>query len=121
MLTGQMANGASLNTLGDLVIDLLQLIPYCAALLILTAAAWFVLRLIRAHLSKTELSPTDYLESFRKLHEEGELTHEEFRIVRRLVSLRMNQSPEKPKPDYSLLNETSPPEPVGKNSGNIPK
>jgi len=121
MLTGQIANGANPNTLGDLVVNLLQIIPYCTTLLILTAAAWFVLRLIHAYLSKTELRQADYLESFQKLHEEGELTNEEFRIVRRLVSLRINQSPEEPKPDVSLLNKVSPPQPVGKTSGNIPK
>ena len=110
-----------MDRLLDLIISLLQLIPVCAALLILTVVAWYVLRLIRADLLKTELSPADYLESFQKLREEGELTTEEFRIIRRLVSLQITQSPGEPKPDYSLLNKSSPSRPTDNPSGNTPK
>ena len=103
-----------MDRLLDLVVSLLQLIPWCAALVVLTAVAWYALRLIRVHLSKTELKPADYLESFQKLRDEGQLTAEEFRIIRQLVSLQLTQSPAEQrgsrvsKADYSLLNKTPP-------------
>jgi hypothetical protein len=105
----------------ELIINLLYLIPSCAVLLIWTAAAWYAAVLIRAHLSKTELHPADYLESFKKLHEEGKLTAEEFRIIRGLLSLQLTRSPCKPKPDYSLLNKHSPSQLPDRPSGNIQK
>jgi hypothetical protein len=110
------------NTLGDLIIELFRVVPYCVLLLILAVVSWYALRLIRVHLSKTELRPADYLESFQKLHEEGELTNEEFRLVRGLISLQLTRSPDEPKPDYSLLNQNAPPltvdRPSGKNQKN---
>jgi len=109
------------DRLFELIISLLYLIPYCAVLLILTAAAWYAAKLIRVHLSKTELHSADYLESFQKLHEEGKLTAEEFRIIRRLLSIQLTRSPGKLKPDYSLLNKHPPSQPMDKSSGNIPK
>jgi len=110
-----------MDRLLELIISLLWLIPSCAVLLILTVVAWYGLQLIRAHLSKTELRPADYLESFRKLHDEGKLTTEEFRIIRQLVSLQLTRSPDKPKSDYSLLNKISPSQSTDRPSGNIPK
>jgi len=97
-----------MDRLLELIISLLNLLPRCAVLLILTAIAWYVLRSFRANLSKTELQPLNYLESFKKLHEEGKLTPEEFRIIKQLVSLKLTQSPGEPKTDYSLLNKSSP-------------
>ena len=91
-----MPNGAI-----DVVIRLLQLIPYCALVLILSVVSWHVLRILRAKLSKTELKPADYLKTFQKLHEEGELTIEEYRLVRRLISLQQTRSLDAPKPDFS--------------------
>jgi len=111
-----------MDELLGLTIRLLQLVPYCAVLLILMAVMWYAARLIRAHLSKTELRPVDYLESFRKLHDDGKLTTEEFRIIRQLVSLQLTRSPDKPKSDYySLLNKNSPSQSTDRPSGNIPK
>ena len=104
----------------ELIVRILQIIPYCAAVLVLIAAVWFVLRSLRANLSKTEYSHTDYLKSFQKLREEGNLTEEEFRIIKRLVSLQVSRSLNEPNPDYSLLNKTFP-LPVDHPSGNIPK
>jgi len=98
-----------------------QVAPYCIVLLILVIVSWHALRLIRVHLSKTERRPVDYLESFRKQHEEGELTGEEFRLIRRLISLQLTQSPDEPNPDFSLLNQNSPSNPADRPSGNIPK
>jgi len=104
----------AMDRLLDLVVSLLQLIPWFAALVILTVVAWYALRLIRVHLSKTELKPANYLESFQKLRDEGQLTAEEFRIIRQLVSLQLTQSPADQqssrvsKADYSLLNKTPP-------------
>jgi len=108
-------------TMDELIMRLLQLVPQCAALLILTVAAWFLLRLLREDLSKTELRPADYLKSFQKLREEGNLTDEEFRIIRKMVSLQISRNPEEPQPDYSLLNKNAPPQPVDRPSGNFPK
>jgi len=117
---------ARMDELLGLIIRLLWLIPIGAVLLILTAAAWYASQLIREHLAKTELKPTDYLESFRKLHEEGKLTTEEFRIIKRLVSLQMTRSPDTPKQgepniDYSLLNRSPPSQSTDRPSGNFPK
>ena len=109
-----------MDRLLDLIISLLQLIPWCAAMVILIAVAWYAVRLFRVHLSKTELKPADYLESFQKLRDEGQLTTEEFRIIRQLVSLQLTQSPAETKPDYSLLNKSPPPS-VNRPSGNFPK
>ena len=109
------------NEVVDVIIRLLQVVPYCALLLVLLIVSWYVLRLIRANLSKTELKPVNYLESFQKLHEEGKLTVEEFRIIRRLLSLPLTRSHDEPKPDFSLLNRTSPSQPADHPSGNIPK
>jgi hypothetical protein len=114
-------DGDSATRLGDVIVGLFQVIPSCIVLLLLMGLSWYALRLIRVHLSKTELSSTEYLESFQKLHEEGELTDEEFRLVRRLVSLQLTRSPDAPKPDYSLLNQNAPPQPVDRPSGKIPK
>jgi len=106
----------------SVIIDIIfRVAPYCALLLILIIVSWYALRLLRVHLSKTELCPADYLESFQKLYEEGELTGEEFRLVRRLISLRLTRSPDESKPDFSLLNQNFPPRPVDHPSGNIPK
>jgi len=91
----------AMDNLLELIIRLLQLLPQCAALLVLTAAAWFLLRLLRANLSKTELQPVDYLEFFQKLKEEGELTEEEFRIIKGLVSLQTIRRFNESKPDFS--------------------
>ena len=109
------------NNLPDVIIRLLQIVPYFALLLVLLIISWYVLRILRANLSKTELKPADYLESFQKLHEAGELTGEEFRLVRRLISLQFTRSLDEPKLDYSLLNTHFPPHPVDRPSGNIPK
>jgi hypothetical protein len=95
--------------------------PYCVALVILMVAAWYTLRLIRAHLAKTEFHPADYLESFQKLHEKGELSQEEFRIVKKLISLQLTRSPDEPKIDYSLLNQNSPSRLADRSSGKIQK
>jgi len=111
----------ALVMLGDPIVRLVLNSVVLAVLLILLILSWLVLRLLRANLSKTELRPADYLESFQKLHEEGELTKEEFRIIRGLLSLQLTRSPDEPKPDYSLLNATSPSQPVNRPSGNIPK
>jgi len=105
----------------ELIIRLLQLVPVCAVLLILTVAAWFGLRLLRAKLSKTELQPADYLESFQKLKEEGELSDEEFRIIRGLISLQTSRSPDEAQPDFSPLNRHFPQQPAGRSSGNFQK
>jgi hypothetical protein len=110
-----------MDELLGLIIRLLHLIPIVAILLILTVVAWYGLRLIRVHLSKTELKPADYLESFQKLHEEGKLTTEEFRIIRQLVSLQFTRSPGEPNPNYSLLNKSTPSRPKNRPSENIPK
>ena len=100
----------------------IRLLQHCVVLLILIMAVWCATRLIRAHVSKTELRPADYLESFKKLHDEGKLTTEEFRIIRQLVSLQLTRSPDKPKSDYySLLNKNSPSQSTDRPSGNIPK
>jgi len=107
-----------MDKLFDLIIRLIWIGLYCAVMLIVAIVAW---RLFHAHLAKTELKPADYLESFKKLHEEGKLTAEEFRIVRQLVSLQLTQSPGEPKPDYSLLNKSSPSQPMARTSGNFPK
>ena len=93
--------------------------PHCLIVLVLLALAMYVLRLIRANLAKTELHPINYLESFKKLHAEGKLTSEEYRIIRQLLSLQLTRSPNEPKPDYSLLNSL--PRPVDNPSGNFPK
>jgi hypothetical protein len=114
-------DGNAFATLADLIVELFRVAPYCVALLILMIVAWYASRLIRVHLSKTEFRPTDYLESFQKLHEEGELTGEEFRLVRRLISLQQTRSPQEPKLDYSLLNQNAPPQPVDRPSGKITK
>jgi len=110
------------NNLDKLIGELIQTIPYCTALLVVMVLAWFASRLLRVHLSKTELRPTDYLESFQKLHEEGELTKEEFRIIRMLLSLQISQHseipPKKLTADFSILNHHSP-SPLAENpSGN---
>jgi hypothetical protein len=110
-----------MDKLVELIEGYLRTAPYCTVLIILTAAAWYALRLFREHLLKTELRPTDYLESFQKLHEEGELTLEEFRIVQKLISLQLTRSPDEPKPDYALLNKNSPSQPADRPSGKIPK
>ena len=88
-------------TLDELIIRLLQTVPYGVVLMVSSVLSWYVLRLIRAKLLKTELRPKDYLESFQKLHEEGELTKEEYRLVRRLISLHQTRSLDAPKPDFS--------------------
>jgi len=110
-----------MDELLGLIIRLLHLIPIIAILLILTVVAWYGLRLIRVHLSKTELKPADYLESFQKLRDEGQLTTEEFRIIRQLVSLQLTQSPAESKQDYSLLNKSPPTSPTDRPSGKFPK
>ena len=104
----------------DTIFKLFQVVPSCVTLLIVLVLTVFVLRLIRANMSKTELRPEDYLKSFQKLREEGKLTEEEFRIVRGLLSLQLVRNPDEPK-DYSLLNKISPQKPVDRTSGNIAK
>ena len=96
------------NTLGDLFVGLFQIIPSCIVLLVLIVLSWYALRLFRVHLSKTEFRPVDYLESFRKLYETGELTSEEFRLIRKLISLQLTRSLDEPKSDFSLPNQNSP-------------
>jgi uncharacterized membrane protein len=96
-------------------------IIYSIVLAIILAVAWFVLRSIRSHLLKTELRPMNYLESFQKMHEEGKLSGEEFRIIRRLVSLQISQSLREQKPNYTLLNKNTPRQLADHPSGNIPK
>ena len=76
-----------------LIVKLLQLIPYCVALVILLIITWYALRLFRANMEKTELKPMDYLESFQKLQKEGKLTDEEYRIIREIVSLQNQPKP----------------------------
>jgi len=100
---------------------IIRLIPIMAILLLLPVVAWFALRLFRVHLSKTELRPADYLETFQKLHDKGKLTTEEFRIIRQLVSLQLTRSPGEPNTDYSLLNKSPPSQPKNRPSENIPK
>ena len=107
-----------MDSLLDLIIRLLWVGIYSAALLILTIADW---RLIRVYLSKTEFKQTDYLESFQKLHEEGKLTAEEFRIIKKLLSLQLNRTPREAKPDYSLLNKSTPSLSTDQKSGKMPK
>ena len=85
----------------SVIIRLLQIIPYFALLLVLLMVTWYVLRLLRANLAKTELRPVDYLESFQKLYEEGELTLEEYRLVKRLISLQPPQCLDRSKPNFS--------------------
>jgi len=92
-----------------LISTILQLVLYGAVLVVMLIAAWYGLCLFRANLSKTELRPADYLEFFQKMQEEGNLTEEEFRIIRKLVSLQISRSPDEPKPDFSLLNNSVPP------------
>ena len=101
----------------DLIVQLVPLVLNCVLLLVLLLLTWYVFRLIRANLSKTELRLIDYLESFQKLHEEGKLTSEEYRIIKRLLSLQLTRSPDESKPDFSLL--SSPQRPVDSPSGNI--
>jgi len=116
-----------MDELLGLIIRLLHLIPVIVILLILTVVAWYGLRLFRVHLSKTELRPADYLETFQKLHEEGKLTTEEFRIIRQLVSLQITRSPGEPQSpresqaDYSILNKSPPSQLIDPPSGNISK
>ena len=92
----------------DLIVRLMQLAPNCLVVLILMIGAWYAARVFRANLAKTELKPVDYLESFQKMREEGKLTEEEFRIIRELVSLQINRSPDKSESGYSLLNKSFP-------------
>jgi len=92
----------------ELIIRLIPLVQSCVLLLILLVVVGLASRLFRVNLAKTELRPADYLESFRKLQEEGKLTDEEFRIIRTLVSLQINRSLDSTKPDFSLLNKIPP-------------
>ena len=91
----------TMEKLIELIEGYLQVAPWCAAALILIVAAWYFLRLYRDHLSKTEYRPADYLESFQKLHEEGELTGEEYRIVKRIISLQPTRRPDEPTPKFA--------------------
>jgi hypothetical protein len=99
----------------------IQYILYSVILAIILVVGWFVLRSLRSHLLKTELKPMENLDSFRKLHEEGKLTSEEYRIIRKLVSLQISQSLKEQKSDYTLLNKNSPKRQAERPSGNIPK
>ena len=105
----------------ELIIKLLPIVCYCTVLLVLMIMSWYILRLLCAKQVKTELQPLHYLESFQKLHEDGNLSKEEYRLVRRLISLQLTRKPDEPKPDYSLLTKNSPPKPADCPSGNIPK
>ena len=104
----------------DTISILFPVVQSCFNLLIVLVLSVFVLRLLRANMSKTELRPVNYLESFQKLREEGKLTEEEFRIVRRLLSLQLTRTPDEPK-DYSPLNKVPPQQPADRLSGNFPK
>jgi hypothetical protein len=109
----------------NLLTGLMTVIPFCAVLVVLLIVSWYVLRVRRVYLAKTELRPTDYLESFRKLHEGGELSKEEFRIIRGLLSLQVSRHPDdpqnNPRADFSLLNKHSPSLQAENTSGNFPK
>lgn len=110
-----------MDKLIELVEGYFKVAPLCVAALILIIAAWYSLRLYRDHLLKTEFRPADYLKSFQKLHEEGELSNEEYRIIRRIVSLQPTRNTDEPTTDYSLLNKTSPSKTADLSSGNILK
>ena len=98
-----------MNAPVDIIIRLLFLIPQFIILLLLIAAAWFVLRVIRSHLTKPEFPIVHYLESFQKHHEQGNLSDEEYRLIQRLVILQTSRTPDDDNnPDYSILNKTAP-------------
>jgi hypothetical protein len=68
--------------MSEQITNILQLVFYFAVLVIVLVLSLYALRLIRANLLKPEPKPVDYLESFRKMHDEGKLSAEFFRLIR---------------------------------------
>jgi hypothetical protein len=69
----------------DAIISVIQIVLLSIILLILLSILFYVWKLLRTKLVQSEPKPEDFLLCFKNLEQEGKITPEEFRIIRRAV------------------------------------
>ncbi len=62
-----------------------------AALAMLSAVGWYVLGKIRGQVRQSGLDANQFMTNFRELHDQGDLSDEEFRTIKAMLAERLQQ------------------------------
>ena len=76
-----------------------QVVLWMAALLILMAIAYYVLGKYRDRIDDDVRGPVEWLDNFREMHAEGDISEGEFRKVKTVLDEKVQQEPDPAEPE----------------------
>ncbi|MAZ94747.1 MAG: hypothetical protein CMJ73_01740 [Planctomycetaceae bacterium] len=76
-----------------------QVVLWMAALLILMAIAYYVLGRYRDRIDDDVRGPNEWLDNFREMHAEGDISEREFRKVKTVLDEKVQQEPDPAEPE----------------------
>lgn len=71
-----------------------QVVVWMAALLVLLAISFYVLRSFRGSFDEDDQGPEELLDNFREMHMEGDISEREFRQVKQVIEQQAQQCAE---------------------------
>jgi uncharacterized membrane protein len=75
--------------MADWLLDIGWALLWCAVLALLIASAIYLLRRFRGNEDEEQPTASGLLTKFRELHEQGDLSDEEYRTIKTLLSERL--------------------------------
>ena len=76
-----------------------QVVLWVVALLVLMAIVSYALGRYRDRIDEDEQGPNEWLDNFREMHAEGDISESEFRKVRTVLDENVQQEPEPAEPE----------------------
>ena len=70
-----------------------------AALLVLLAISYYVVRSFRGRIDEDDLGPEEWLDNFHEMHREGDISDPEFRQVKRVLETKSETMAEVDEPE----------------------
>ena len=76
-----------------------QVVLWVVALLVLMAISYYLLRRYRDRIDEDVQGPNEWLDNFREMHAEGDISKGEFRKVRTVLDEKIQQELDPAEPD----------------------
>jgi uncharacterized membrane protein len=76
-----------------------QVVLWVVALLVLMAISYYLLRRYRDRIDEDVLGPNEWLDNYREMHAEGDISEGEFRKVRTVLDEKIQQELDPAEPD----------------------